>query len=120
MSMSYSIDPARRLVLTRVRGIVSTSDMQDLTNRMLADPRFDPEYRGLADLAEVTEVTIDARAMAETAAMPLYQPGTRRALVAPSDIAFGMARMFAVYAERSGQEVRVFRDLAEAERWLEL
>jgi hypothetical protein len=120
MSFSYSIDAVRRVVFTRGRGIVSTRDMQDLTNRLLADPRFNSEYRALADLSEVTEVTVDALALEETASIPLYEPGTRRAIVAPSDVAYGVARMFAAYSERSGQDVRIFREMSAAEGWLGL
>jgi hypothetical protein len=120
MGMGYTIDPARRLLRTRGWGVVSTRDLQDLTNRILVDPAFNAEYRSLADLREVTAVAVDSMTMAETASMPLFTPGTRRAIVAPSDAVYDVARTFASYAERAGQEVRVFRELAQAEAWLEL
>jgi hypothetical protein len=120
MSMSYTIDTARRVVRTRGRGVLSTGDLHDLVNHIRVDPGFDPNFRSLADLSEVTEITVDSMARAEAAAMPLFNPGTRRAIVAPSDLTYASAQTFATYAERAGQEVRVFRDLAEAEAWLEL
>jgi hypothetical protein len=119
MGMSYTIDQARRIVRSRGWGVVSSRDLLDLTSRLLADPAFDPTFRGLTDLSDVTEVRVETPAMVESASTPTYIPGTRRAVVAPSDVAFGMARMFASYAERSGQEVRVFRAMREAEAWLE-
>jgi ferric-dicitrate binding protein FerR (iron transport regulator) len=120
MGMNYTIDKKCRLVRSRGWGVLSTRDLQDLTSWVLADPRFDAEYRGLTDLTEVTEVTIDAMKMAESATAPTYIAGTRRAIVVTSDAVFGMACMFATLAERSGQVVRVFRDLSLAEAWLEL
>jgi hypothetical protein len=117
--MTYRIDPERRLVLTRAWGELSTRELADVMSRILLDPRFDPTYRSLGDLREVTTITVDTMATAQAAASPLFASGTRRAIVATSDVAFGMARMFATFSERSGQEVRVFRDVALAEAWLE-
>jgi hypothetical protein len=120
MSMSYRIDPQRRLVLTRGWGVLSAQELLDITSQILVDPRFDPTYRSLGDLREVTQIDMDTLATAHTAATPLFLPGTRRAIVATSDAVFGMARMFASFAERAGQEVRVFRELHHAEAWLEV
>lgn len=120
MGMNYKIDHARRLVLTRGWGVLSSRELFDVTSQILVDPRFDPTYRSLGDLREVTEITIDTLDTAYTAATPLFVAGTRRAIVASSDAVFGMARMFATFAERAGQEVRIFRELHLAEAWLEL
>jgi hypothetical protein len=120
MGMSYKIDQERRVVLTRGWGVLSTQNLQDVMSHILLDPRFDPRYRSLADLTEVTSVTVDVMEVAHTASTPLYVAGTRRAIVASSDAVFGMARMFASFAERAGQEVNVFRDMQAAEAWLEL
>ena len=120
MSMSYKIDRERRVVLTRAWGVLSTQELIDVTSRILLDPRFDPTYRSLGDLREVSDITVDTFDTAHMAATPLFAPGTRRAIVATSDVAYGMARMFAAYAERNGQEVRIFRDMPAAEGWLEL
>ena len=118
MGMNYRIDDARRIVMTRGWGVVSTRDLQDLTSRILLDPRFDPSYRSLADLSEVTEVLVNTMSMAETATTPLFVSGTRRAIVAASDLVFGVASTFAAMSIRAGHEVRVFRRMADAEAWL--
>lgn len=120
MGMSYRIDRERRVVLTRAWGVLSTHELVDVTSRILLDPRFDPTYRSLGDLREVTDITVDTLDTAHMAATPLFAPGTRRAIVATSDLAYGMARMFAAYAERNGQDVRIFRQMPDAEAWLEL
>jgi hypothetical protein len=117
--MNYRIDPKRRLVVTRAWGVLSTRELVDVMTRILLDPRFDPTYRSLGDLRDVTDITVDNLATAQTAASPLFAEGTRRAIVATSDAAFGMARMFASFSERTGQEVRVFRDIHLAEAWLD-
>jgi hypothetical protein len=88
-------------------------------SRILLDPRFDPTYRSLGDLRDVTNITVNAMETAQAAASPLFADGTRRAIVATSDMAFGMARMFASFSERAGHEVRVFREMTLAEAWLD-
>jgi hypothetical protein len=120
MGMNYKIDQERRLVVTRGWGVLTARELFDATSRILVDPRFDPTYRSLGDLRDVTEVTLDTLETANTAATPLFATGTRRAIVAPADAVYGMARMFATFAERSGQEVRIFRELEPAEKWLGL
>jgi hypothetical protein len=117
--MSYKIDRERRIVLTRGWGELSTRELFDVMSRILLDPRFDPTYRSLGDLRDVTSITVDVMETAQTAASPLFAEGTRRAIVATADVAFGMARMFASFSERTGQEVRVFRDMTLAEAWLD-
>jgi hypothetical protein len=120
MGMSYRIDPARRVVLTRGWGVLTTRELIDVTTQILLDPRFDPTFRSLGDLREVTDVSVDMAASAHTAATPLFTAGTRRAIVASSDLAYGVARQFAIFAQRSGQDVRIFREMRQAEEWLEL
>ena len=119
MGMSYTIDRERRLVRSRGWGVVSSRDLQELTSRILADRAFDSALRSLADLSEVTAVAVDMMVMAETAWMPLYVPGTRRAIVATGDVVYGLARTFASIAVQAGHDVRVFREMREAEAWLE-
>jgi hypothetical protein len=118
--MSYKIDRALRVVRSRGWGTLTTRDLQDYTSRLLADPVFDPDYRSLADLSEVTRVDIDQVALSQAAWMPSFTPGTRRAIIAPSDLVYGLARMFATHSERFDQVVHVFRHRADAEAWLGL
>jgi hypothetical protein len=120
MGMTYKIDQKRRVVLTRGWGLITTRDVLDLTSRLLVDPRFDPTYRSLADLRDVTDVDVDHMATVHTAVTPVFAGGTRRALVATSDVAYESATAFASFAQRSGQDVRIFRDMQLAEAWLEL
>ena len=47
-------------------------------------------------------------------------PAARRAVVVPTDLGFGMARMYEMFAEPRGGAVRLFRDYAQARRWVEL
>jgi hypothetical protein len=118
MPMSHSVDAERRLVFCRGWGVLSNQDLHEHYRQIELDPSFRPYFRQLGDLRDVTRLTVDSTAIAAAASLPVFAPGTRRALIAESDIAFGLARMFASYAEDIGQLVRVFRNASDAEAWL--
>ena len=46
-------------------------------------------------------------------------PNVIMAIVAPTDLVFGMSRVYEVYAEESGFKIKVFRNKSEAESWVE-
>jgi hypothetical protein len=118
--MTYRIETEQQLVRSRGWGVVSTEDLNDWISELLSDRLFRPEFRSLIDLRLVTDVTVDATTIARAAATPLFDAGVRRAIVATSDGVFGVARMFASFAERIGQHVMVFRELWLAEEWVGL
>jgi hypothetical protein len=120
MPMSYEIDGERSLVRCRTWGRLTNEELRDHYREISADPHFDPSFRQLGDLRDVDLGLLDAGAVREVAASRVFAPGVRRALVAPTDHAYGLSRIFAAYADTGLQEVQVFRDMAAAERWLDL
>ncbi len=116
--MSYAMDPESRMVRCRAWGTLSNEDLRDHYAKMAADPQFAPGYCQLGDLSGVVALTADSATIAEVASRPVFDAEARRAIIAPSDAAYGVSRMFAIYAERAGQDVRVFRGAPEAEQWV--
>jgi hypothetical protein len=114
------IDPARRLVITRVWGAATEEEIFEHGQRLRSDPQFDPSYRQLADMSEVTEVRVSSSALETMARGQLFTPGTQRAFVGSSDAVFGMLRKYELHAESVGQKVSVFRNRKAAEDWLGL
>ena len=118
MPEGHEIDVARRVVVSRAWGELSTADFLAHYQAVATDPSFDPTFAQLVDLREVTAFALDTGTIRAKAVTSHFQPGVRRAIVAPSDIAFGLARMFSTYAESASQTVAVFRAIDEAEHWL--
>ena len=116
--MSYTIDPESKVVRCLAWGTLSNEDLRDHYHQLAVDPQLTPAYRQLGDLSGVVALTADSATIAEVASQPIFGVDVRRAIIAPSDSAFGVSRMFAIYAERAGQDVRVFRTAQEAERWV--
>jgi hypothetical protein len=117
--MRYALDQEKRIVRVRSWGLVTTRDVQDYFSRLMADPGFESDFRCLHDMREAKQVAIETDHLVESAMAPIFHPGARRAIVAPLDVVYGIARAYSVYNERAGQLVRVFRTMEEAEVWLE-
>jgi hypothetical protein len=118
--ISYSIDPARRLVSSRIWGIVTNEEVDEHNRQLRSDPLFDPAYRQIADMTGVTRNMVTVDNVRQTARDQYFTPGARRALLVSDDTTFGLCRMFETYAESVGQVLSVFRDRKQAEDWLGL
>jgi hypothetical protein len=121
---TWHIDVARRLATLEARGRVDVADMADAAMAMLGDPAFVPGTAQLVDLSGVEASDGSWRALASLAERgkdtePAARlEGGRLAIVAPSDLAFGLARMYTVAAEPLPLEARAFRDRHDALAWL--
>jgi hypothetical protein len=117
---TYSIDVERKLVISVAWGVMTSADVREHRRALRNDPLFDRNYRELVDMTGITEDRVDLGAKQEISQDQLFAPGVRRAWVASADYAYGMARMYAIAAEKQGQDVGVFRTRMEAEEWLDL
>jgi hypothetical protein len=120
MPAEYRIDRDNKIVLSRAWGKVAIEDFHAHGTRLRADPDFSPDFRQLWDFTEVSESVSDFDAMARLAQTNVFSPTSRRAMLAPSDVVFGVGRMFQMLRESKGETgIRVFRDRESALRWLE-
>jgi hypothetical protein len=120
MPASYTIDTDRKLVVSRFWGVATNDDIFDHGRRLRNDPQFRPDFRQLVDMSELTEVRVGSGVIRDASRNQFFSPGVRRAILATSDAAFGMARMYAIGSEGAGQTIEVFRDRKAAEAWLDL
>ena len=121
MPADYRIDRAKGVVFSRAWGPVSKQEMRDYGRRLRADPDFRPELKQLWDLTAITRTSLDYTELTALAQTRTFAPDSRRAILAPHDLAFGMARMLQAVREKAGEtNIRVFRTWPEALRWLEL
>jgi hypothetical protein len=120
MPWHFEVDRLRRVVQVRVHGTLCDQDLLDGDEALRNHPEFQPDFDQLIDMREAVgaKVTTDGiRALAHKP--PLFSPESRRAIVVLTDLGFGMARMFELLREGKSGEIRVFRDLAEANDWLD-
>lgn len=111
---------AEREITVMARGDVTFADVAVILDQLLDDPRIEPGTQLLMDCRGVTHMpsTPELRMIARDLA-PLHERGVERmAVCAESNFVYGVARMFAVFAEVFGLHVAAFRDIGEARDWL--
>jgi hypothetical protein len=125
MPIEFTIDHARRLVTATARGTLTGRDVfgyqRDVWSR--ADVQG---YNELLDMRAVEAINLPSvdnmRALAElSASMDTPQTSSKFAIVATSDEAFGLSRMYETYRHLEGKgtkQVGVFRTLNEAYAYL--
>lgn len=118
MSLAYTIDANRRLIVVRAAGVLTEGDVTRVREHILRDPAFDPSYDQLFDASNVEDIALSKESMARLADTSILAPAVRRAFVAMTTLQYGMARMFTTMSEQRNHVTRVFRGLDEAEAWL--
>jgi len=126
MPIAYGIDPERRLVVASPFGTLTDQDIFGYQRELWSRP----EVAGFDELVDMTDVErIDLPSpqrvidLAELSASMDTRPegvaaAPRMAIVAPTDVAFGLGRMYQAYRRMKSQgtprHVGVFRTLPEA------
>ena len=122
MPIRYVINRARRVVFTAYSGRVAAEEMLQNVKRLSTDSDFDSAFSELIDLHECsgTDATVQhLRYFAEED--DPFSPNARRAVFAPSQLSFGMARMYeSLLGEAEAANFAVFRTMEEACQWLGL
>ena len=119
MPVFYNIDKDRRLVMSTATGILNKEDALAHQNRLRSDPEFDSAYSQLLDFRHVTQIGLTASDIQQLALPNIFSKHSRRAVLVPNDLAFGLGRMFEILRENAGERgIRVFRDLDEALDWV--
>ena len=121
--ITFSTDHTTAIRTALFTGVIQDSDLLQAYETLLAQPDYDPTYNDLVDLRAVTRFEVSASGMRGVIAM--YAPvdrldvPTKLAIVAASDVTFGMSRMYEVLrGDDVPEQIRVFRSYEEAVAWL--
>jgi len=122
MPASYAIDKRRRLVITTASACVTFAEAKTHQDQLLSDPDFHPDFNQLVDCTAVTELTLSAEEARIIISRKVFSSSSRRAFVSANPAVFGMGRLMEAYNDMTvaPSQVRVFRDLASARKWLGL
>ncbi len=122
MPVRYHIDTKRNLVTFTAYGVLEEHEYKESRARLAEDPRFQPGMNQMADFHSVekqkfTQEGHDRFIEQEIALKPLFG-NYRQAIVANSDLHFGLTRQVLAELGESPKETQVFHTRAEAEAWL--
>ena len=116
------IDEDRGVVLT-IRGNVSGSEMIDANNKVYSSKKSMQRLRyGYIDLSGAEEMHVSQHevqilAKQSREASAIVKEKTN-AIVATSDLAYGISRMWLALVDNIGWDNAVFRSEAQAKKWL--
>ena len=120
MPMEYAIDKAARMIFTRAWGTLTDEELLGYQRRLRADPAHNPAYSELVDFSQVEQAPVSTDAIQALADNALWEPGVRLAIIAPTDLKFGLTRMYQAMSPDESQQIHVFRNKLEARAWLGL
>ena len=116
---------AKELIRVEFGGGIAAGDWEELCERVVGHPEFDPTLPVLWDLSRVERFGSDMnyagvqRMSAHVSEIRGRSHQVRLAILSPNDAGYGIGRMFAAVGGNDFPfEVEVFRDLEGAERYL--
>ena len=121
MPITYTIDPAQRLVLVTIREPYTLDDIRTIIPTMLADPRYVPGFSGLIDRRGVEDVPTTPHVQQAVRLLSAHAAAfgpCRWAVVVDRIATYGMGRMTATLLQPSGLTLEICTTLEQAYRWL--
>jgi hypothetical protein len=123
-AISFVYDTATHRRIATFTGAIGDRELFDAYESLLDDPTYDPSVDDLIDLRGVTHMGVTGAGLHRLIALYDERPSsgypTRAAIVAPSDVLYGVSRMFqTLRGDANPDEVEVFRSLLDASAWLE-
>jgi hypothetical protein len=121
MSVTYQLDPETGFIETHCKGDVTFDEVMRHFQALEADPLLPECLDVLLDLGDLTSVPESGQLQQVAGAVGRLRGKVRWgacAIVAISDVLFGMSRMFEVFADQKFASTHVFRGRADAKHWL--
>jgi hypothetical protein len=121
MAISYDIRADGTLVISAL-GVLTAADLASLRTAWEKDARIASVRSTLVDCREVTSWDLPGTIVRQYAVTRegdphLNRSDSRLAIVATTNVGFGLARLYAQSGDAAG-EIEVFRTIEEAEAWL--
>jgi hypothetical protein len=114
-----SIDHEQRLAKRTYSGVVTSHDLLDSIREYRSTPGFDPSYDELMDFRAAEKIEAPVEDIRQCAITPVpFSNDTKRVILAPQELIFGLARMYQILGEDIHPNISVVRTLEEANRIL--
>ena len=125
MPVAHRFDAEAGLLIVVMDGIVGDEDLLKYAQHITENPAIPTghdeliDLRGAEGIADVSGPVL--RRIADMFTQSDRTPEQSRvALVASSDAAYGLSRMYQTFRSESPLDLRVFREMSEARTWLGL
>ena len=124
MPVETIIDTSRNIIIRTATGLLTLEEAQQAFVSLLSHPDFKQDMHVIWDMneADISHLTSDQfMTMIEFIQHHTDSRGDnyKIALIASSDLTYGMSRMFESHGYKLPVSIRVFRELAQAYSWIE-
>lgn len=120
MTVNYQYDSEKKFLLVKISGVLDWDNLRQTAEKITTATEFPKNVDTLYDLTEMdfSNITAEFEQKLIHFRKHLDRGNAKIACLVSSDIGFGMGRMYEVFSEDLPQQVRVFREMGEAEKWL--
>ena len=122
MPVTYKINSSKNITLVKGTGKVTARELFEVMRNRAGNNRHNPDYDMLCDFRKVTQVDIQpeelSNLLSTDARLHLFSAGRKVAVVASTNIVYGVARMYEMLSEQLPQQIMVFREMDKAKEWL--
>jgi hypothetical protein len=122
--LRYTRNPDPPVNIIHYIGEITDEGLMRFFEELALREDYDGDLPELDDMSGVTSWTVSSAGIHSLAKLALsvraHAYGARTALYAPTDLSFGLSRMFQAFVEGSPDQYAVFRDYAAACEWVGL
>ncbi len=126
MSVEYKFNEESNFLYSRFYGVLTDEDLRNQAQAVVDDPRIQQGVKEIVDLRGVDTVEASTDSIGVVINIDKEHSeklaGQKTAIVAPRELLYGLSKIYEVLYELSQApaNVKVFRDMGEARKWLEL
>jgi hypothetical protein len=115
MGVFLSVDESHQILCIRFEGVVTDEVFLSRYEQVREWHAVHGHYSHISDFSEVVSYRVTPQGIRQLAIRPPLVPNDRlRIVVAPQDLAFGMARMFEIVGGKTRNTVHVVRSMQDA------
>jgi len=115
MAYHYEFDGRSRTLLAAAEGRMDDSELEELYFGVRRLKYKDNALTCILDLTTVSDFDVRSETIRGLAHLPaIFEDPTLRAVIAPTDFLFGMARMFQIRGSETREQLHVVRTLNQA------
>ena len=120
MTIEYKYISDEKYLLVKISGVLEWEQLKLAAEKITAAKEFPADTDTLYDLTEMdfSNITPEFEEKVVLFRQQLDRGHAKIACVVSSEVGFGMGRMYEVLSDNLPQQVRVFRNLEEAQYWL--
>ena len=123
MSLNLKFTNNKQGIYVTLEGKVTLEDIKSGAAEAYSEKNIPTHKYQIIDFTNCSSFDLSSSDMQEIARIDIAASETNSdikiAIVAPTDVAFGMSRLYEVYADETGFDIMVFRNAKDAETWIQ-